>query len=200
VSPLFYIVANDVIAAAKYLGYGRLTRPVGGLSETYAPSRPVLISLRILFELLMISFWIGLWRAAPHNRALRVTTVLMIGVAALGLLAFPFPMVADQVPVANTMRTIIWGVVTPLLMLADMGVSAAVFGKRFHFFVIPTMVALVTCSAGETALWFGVAERALIGVWLLQVAVLATTLLRAPATTASRNVEAPMAVPRVVAW
>jgi hypothetical protein len=190
-SPLYYVVVNDVVAAMRYPGYDRISRPVSELSATYAPSRPILVPLLVIFELLMIAFWIGAWRSAQNNRALRITTGLMIAFAALGLLSFPFPMKTDEVLGANTIHTIIWGVITPLLMLAGIGVSAAAFGKRFRLYAILTLVALVAFSvwagieaaqveAGGTSRWFGIMERALIGMWLQWVAVLAITLLRVP--------------------
>jgi protein-S-isoprenylcysteine O-methyltransferase Ste14 len=188
-APLYFIVVNDVVAAMHYPGYDRISRPVSELSATYAPSRPILVPLLVIFELLMIAFWIGVWRSAQNNRALRITTGLMIAFAVLGLLAFPFPMKADEVLGANTIHTIIWGMITPLLMLAGMGVSAAAFGKRFRLYAILTLVALVAFSvwsgieaaqveSGGISRWFGIAERALTGVWLQWVAVLAITLLR----------------------
>lgn len=189
-APLYYVIINDVVAAMRFEGYDRVARPVSELSATYAPTRPLLVPLGIIFEALMIAFWIGVWQSAPHNRALRVTTGLMLGFAALGLLAFPFPMAADdEVLGANTIHTIIWGVITPLLMLAGIGVSAAAFGKSFRLYAVLTLMALVAFSivsgiqaaqvqAGQTILWFGVTERALIGAWLLWVEVLAIVLLR----------------------
>ena len=201
-APMFYVVANDIIAAGLYPGYDRIARPVSELSATYAPSRPVLVPLGVVFELLMLAFWIGVWRAARTNRALRTTSALMLGFAALGLLAVPFPMVADEVLGANTVHTIIWGAITPLLMLAGIGISAAAFGKAFRFYAILTLVALVAFSAvagiqaaqvnaGEPVRWFGVTERALIGVWLLWVAVLAVSLLRARPAVSPRQPEEP---------
>ena len=63
-------------------------------------------------------------------------------------------MVTDEVLGANTIHTIIWGVLTPLLMLAGIGASAAAFGKAFRLYAILTLVALVACSvlAGILAL------------------------------------------------
>ena len=115
----------------------------------------------------------------------------MLGFRALALLAVPFPMVADEVLGANTIHTIIWGVLTPLLMLAGIGASAAAFGKAFRLYAILTLAALVAFSAlagaqaaqvnaGEPVRWFGVTERALIAPWLLWVTVLAISILRAP--------------------
>ena len=137
VAPVFYVVMNDVVAASLYPGDDRIARPVS--------------------ELLMIAFWIGVWRAARNNRSLRITTGLMLGFAALGLLAFPFPMRTDEVLGANTIHTIIWGVITPLFMLAGIGVSAAAFGKAFRIYALLTlMVAQVSgLKPGEFVLTLG---------------------------------------------
>jgi len=196
-SPLYYVVINDVVAAMLYPGYDRLSRPVSELSATYAPSRPVLVPLLVIFEVLMIAFWIGAWQSAQKNRALQTTSGLMLGFAILGLLAFPFPMTTNEVLGANTIHTIIWGIITPLLMLAGIGISAAAFGKAFRLYVILTLIALIALSitsgiqaaqitVGTPVLWFGITERALIGVWLLWVLVLAIILLRTQRTIAPR--------------
>jgi hypothetical protein len=205
-APIYYVVINDVVAASLYPGYNPVSRPVSELTATYAPTRPVLVPLLVIFDLLIIPFWIGVWRAAGANRALRLTSGLMLGFRALALLAFPLPMVADEVLGANTIHTIIWGVITPLLMLAGIGASAAAFGKTFRLYTILTLVALVAFSvltgiqataanAGEPVRWFGVAERALIGVWLQWVAVLALVLLRAQRTLAPRQPGEPTGKP-----
>ena len=189
-APIYYVVVNDVVAASLYPGYDPISQPVSELTATYAPTRPVLVPLLVVFDLLIIPFWIGVWRAARANRALRLTSGFMLGFRALALLSFPFPMVADEVLGANTIHTIIWGVLTPPLMLAGIGASAAAFGKAFRLYAILTLMALVVFSvftgiqaaqvnAGEAGRWFGLTERALIGVWLQWVAVLALVLLRA---------------------
>lgn len=210
VATLYYVVVYDVVAVPLYPGFDRLARPMSELSATYAPSRAVLVPLLFFWELMMIAFWIGVWRSAGHNRPLRITTALMLGFAAMALLSFPFPMAADEVLGVNTIHSIIWGVITPVLMLGGIGVSAAAFGKRFRLYAIVTLLALVAASiwtgilagqanAGETVRWFGVAERAITGLWLQWVVVLAITLLRSPAATAPRQSEKPAAVPQAVA-
>jgi hypothetical protein len=189
-APIYYVVVNDVVAASFYPGYDPIARPLSELTATYAPTRPILVPLLVAFDLLIIPFWIGVWHAARANPALRLTSGLMLAFRALALLAFPFPMVADEVLGANAVHTVIWGVLTPLLMLAGIGTSAAAFGTAFRRYAIPTLVALVAFSvltgieaaqvtAGGPGHWFGITERALIGVWLQWVAVLAIALLRA---------------------
>ena len=188
-APIYYVVVNDVIAASLYPGYDRVSRPVSELSATYAPSRAVLVPLLFIFDLLIIPFWIAVWRAEPTNRALRITAALMLGFRALAMLAFPFPLVADEVLGPNSIHTIVWGVLTPVLMLAGIGVSAAAFGTSFRMYASLTLVALLALSAfagiqaaqltaGTSVQSFGLTERALIGCWLLWVAVLAITLLQ----------------------
>ena len=199
IAPLFYTVANDVIAASLYPGYERISRPVSELSATYAPSRAVLVPLQLVFELLMITFWIGVWRVASKNRALRITAGVMLGFVVLGLLAFPYAMTTNEVLGANTIHTIIWGVITPLLMLVGIGVSAAAFGRLFRIYVIATLVALVASSAvtgmlaaqvtaGQSVGWFGVWERLLQGVWLQWVFVLSIVLLRKRGASAAKDI------------
>jgi hypothetical protein len=203
-APIYYIVVNDLVAASLYPGYDRIARPVSELSATYAPTRPVLVPLLVIFDLLIIPFWIGVWRAAGANRALRLTSGLMLAFRVLALLAFPFPMRADEVLGVNTIHTIIWGVLTPLLMLAGIGASAVAFGKTFRLYAILTLVALVALSvhtglqaaqvnAGESVRWFGITERALIGVWLQWVAGLAFALWQSQTSSpaAARSLAAP---------
>jgi hypothetical protein len=202
VAPIYYVVINEAVGVLFYPGYDPISRPVSELSATYATTRPVLVPLLFVFDLLIIPFWIGVWGAAQANRALRLTSGLMLGFRLLALLAFPFPMVADEVLGANTIHTIIWGVITPLLMLAGIGASAMAFGKTFRVYAVLTLVALVSFSAltgiqaaqvnaGEPARWFGVAERALIGAWLQWVAVLAITLLLGQRSPTARHMGKP---------
>ena len=152
VASVLHIAMDDVIAVVPRLRPHRATRqravrdlrPVAG--HPYSAGDPLRApDDRVLDR--------GLARR-PGNRALRLTSGLMLGFAALGLLAFPFPMVTDEVLGANTIHTIIWGVLTPLLMLAGIGASAAAFGKAFRLYAILTLVALVACSvlAGILAL------------------------------------------------
>jgi hypothetical protein len=189
IAPAYFIFINDVIAVMLYPGYDRITRPVSELSATYAPSRPLLLPLLIIFQLLMMGFWIGVWQVSNHNRYLRISGIVMVVFTVLGILAYPFPMTTNEVWGANTIHSIIWGIVAPILMFFGIGVSAFAFGKRFQVFAALIVCALVIFSiltgveaarviSGETHTWFGIVERALIGTWLTWVFVLAITLLR----------------------
>ncbi len=78
---------------------------------------------------------------------MRLTAGVMLAFVLLGLLSTPFAMVSDEVLGANIIHTVIYGMLTPLLMLAGIGASAAALGKTFRLYAIVTLLALVTFSA-----------------------------------------------------
>jgi hypothetical protein len=205
-APVLYVVGSDAIAASLYPGYDRIARTVSELSATFAPSRPFLVPLLVMFQLLMAAFGVGVWASAGENRALRIVSGLVLGFAVLGLVATPFPMTTKEFLGANTIHTVIWGVITPLIQFPAIGVSAAAFGKAFRLYAILTLVVLaavsvlagiqaVQANAGGSLGRFGMTERALIGVWFQWVAVFAIALLRAQHTGAPRQLGKPAVTP-----
>jgi hypothetical protein len=84
---------------------------------------------------------------------------------------------------------IVFAMVTVLLMTLAIGFGAAAFGSRFRLYSITTVVTLIAfgaltsfsaprISANLPTPWIGLWERINIGVFLLWVIVLATTVLR----------------------
>jgi hypothetical protein len=191
VSSVLYVVANDVLAAARYEGYNRISDPISALSAVGAPSGPFLLPFIVAYDVLLVAFGAGVWRAAHGRRALRAAGGFVAGVGALGLVGFPFPMVPGGLA-ENVVHSLLMGVLTPLFTFLAVGFGAAAFGRRFRLYSVLTIVALLVggaftgietarVAAGEPALWFGLAERILFGPFLLWVAVLAALLLRAEA-------------------
>lgn len=188
VASLLYVIANDVIAAMRYPGYSRISQPLSQLSATFAPSRPLLVPLIVLYAMLMLAFGVGVWQSAQGKRALRITSGLLIAGAALCLVSLAFPM--TRLDLSDTMHNILSGTLTPLLMFVTIGFGAAALGKWFRLYSILTIVVLLLggvlsgmqvaqIAAGESVNWFGLTQRILTGAWLLWVAVLAVVLLRA---------------------
>ena len=197
-SSLFYALANDVVAASIYGGYSRISRAISELSATYAPSRPVLVPLLIVYEGLVIGFGVGVWQSARGKRALRITSALLIGGATLGLAGLAFPLtqppsaqvVGGNLPLSDTMHNIVNGGLGHLLMLVTYGFGAAALGKRFRLYSIATAAAelaggllmFLTASGAlgaEAQHWVGAAERVMAAAWLLWVGVFSIALLRA---------------------
>ena len=190
-SSLLYAAVN-VVAPLRYPGYDLPSQAVSELSAIGAPTRPLMIATGILYNLFVLAFAWGVWRASPTNRPLRVVGALL---AAFAILGFAAPFTAMQQrgePFALTdAMHIAATVLTVLLMLLAIGFGAAALGPRFRDYSIATLLVHLVfgawagaegprLAAGLPTPWIGVTERINIGVFLLWVVVLATVLLRAP--------------------
>lgn len=86
---------------------------------------------------------------------------------------------------ANTMHSIVMGVIVVFILLA-IGFGAVAFRKWFRFYSIGTILILLVAgavafwlaAAVQPGPWFGVIERINVYGYLLWVAVLAIVLLR----------------------
>lgn len=185
-SSLVYLALD--LTALRYPGYSITGQTISELSAIGAPSRPAAVAIGIAYDVLLIAFGVGVWRAAPENRALRAAGVLLIAVGAIGF-AWP-PMHVRGVPFTrtDTMHIVFAGVASSLIVLA-VACGAAAFGARFRSYSIVSIAIMLLCggwagaqgariAAGLPTPWVGVAERADLGAYLLWVAVLAAALLR----------------------
>jgi len=156
------------------------------------------IRLGVLYTLLVIGFGWGVMESAGGNRPLRVVGGLMLAYGSLGIL-WPFaPMHLRETLAAggatwNDTMHVALASVTVVLMLIAIGVGAAALGPRFRVYSIASLVILLTfgvltfldaprVQANLPTPWVGVWERINVGVFLLWIVVLATALLRIPAT------------------
>jgi Protein of unknown function (DUF998) len=198
VSSLLYVAMN-VFVAMQWEGYSSASQTVSELSAIGAPTRRQWVALGIAYTLLVIAFGLGVWGSARRNRPLRVVGGLMVSYGVISL-AWPFaPMHlrGERLSLTDTMH-IVLAIVTVLLMLLAIGFGTAAFGTRFRLYSIATLMILLAfgaltfrdgprIAANLPTPWVGVWERINIGVFLLWVVVLATTLLRVPATAAGRS-------------
>jgi hypothetical protein len=200
-SSLLYVVANDVVAAARWEGYSRIDQAVSELSSIGAPSRPILVPwLALTYTPLVIAFGVGVWHSARGKRALRAAGAFLVAYGATGPLWLPFPMSRREeiestatLPLTDLMHGIL-GAVTILAYLGAIGFGAAALGKRFRLYSFATMAAVgvfgvLTFTSGpqlqpgEPTPWLGVIERTMLGAFLLWVVVLAVALWRQPEET-----------------
>jgi hypothetical protein len=188
VSSVLYVGMN-VIAAALYPGYSSASQTVSELSAIDAPTRPLWVSLAILYSLLIISFGFELRRSS--NGRLRIVGLLFILNGFLGF--FWPPMHQRQVLAAgggtlsDTLH-IAFTVVTVPLMILIIGFGAAALQRPFKIFSNMTLGLLITfgiltaidsphISSNLPTPWIGIWERINIGVYLIWVAVLSIQLL-----------------------
>ncbi len=187
-------VAMNLLVPLQWPGYSSASQVISELSAIGAPTRALWIWLGILYTLLVTAFAWGVWKAGHGNRSLRIAGALLIAYGGLGIL-WPFaPMhlretlAAGGATSSDTLHLAL-GAVTEGLYLLALGFAAAALGRGFRIYSIVTVAVLMLfgaltfrdaagLSANAPTPLIGVWERINIGVFLLWVVVLATTLLR----------------------
>src|SRR3954466_11588589 len=186
--------AMTLFIARQWAGYSSASQTISELSAVGAPTRPLWVPAGAVYTILVTAFGCGVWRSAGRNRPLRIAAGLIAVYGSLGLLWPLAPMhlrdalAAGGSTVSDTMHLVLAGV-TVLLMLLAIGFGAAAFARRFRIYSVTTLVilfafgALTFVNAPRVATnlptpWVGIWERINIGLFLLWLLVLATTMLR----------------------
>jgi hypothetical protein len=189
-SSLLY-VGTDILGGMLWEGYSFTSQFVSELSAIGAPSRPLVVPLFIIYDVLFFAFGWGVWGLAGQKRALRFIGGLLVGMGVINFVAVFFPMHlrGAEVTFTDIMHATLAGV-TVLFILLMLGFGATAFGKWFRLYSIGTLLTLLVIGAfpwlGGAQLvvqqptpWAGVTERIMIYGYLLWVVVLAIVLLRA---------------------
>ncbi len=207
-SSLLY-VAMTMLVAMQWEGYSSASQTISELSAIGAPTRSLWVVPGAIYTVLVTAFGWGVWKSAGRSRALRIAGGLILAYGALGVL-WPFaPMhlretlAAGGGTLSDTIHLVLASV-TVLLMLLAISFAATAFGTRFRVYSLATL-AILTAFGALTFLdapriaanlptpWIGVWERINIGVFLLWVVVLATTLLRVKDAAAATDRRDPLA-------
>lgn len=193
-SSLLY-VATDVLAAILYGGDHSFTsRAVSELMARGAPTERLVDPLFLLYDVLVMAFAVGVWRSSDRMRV-HVTAGLLFAYAALGLLGptmFEMNVRGTGDPRADVLHVAVTAVLG-LFILAAVLVGALAWRRRFRLYSLGTLLVLVVfafltafasrgISTGQPTPWLGILERIDIGAFLLWVAVLSVSLLRAQAS------------------
>ncbi len=190
-SSLLY-VGTDILAAMQWEGYSYISQAVSELQAIGAPTRPLVVSLFTIYNVLVIAFGLGTWATANRKRALRFTGILLIGYGIVGqvaLLFFPMHLRGAEGTISDTMHAT-FTIVIVIFTLLSIGFGAVALGKRFRLYSVGTILILLLfgvlaglhgprIAAQLPTPWFGVMERINIFASLLWVLVLAIILLRA---------------------
>jgi hypothetical protein len=190
---VLYPVANDVVAAAMYDGYDRISQAVSELSAAGAPSRPFLVAAGLVFSILQLGFGIGIWQSAHGKRSIRVTGALMFAHGVMSFLWFFAPMSQREVIAAGGATSadamhLALGAGTGLFVAAYVTAFAVANGWAFRVYSLVTLATALVfgllsaqvdkVEAGDPTPYMGLLERIGIGAWLLWMAVVAVILLR----------------------
>jgi len=201
-SSLLY-VAMTIFVAMQWDAYSSASQTISELSAIGAPTRSLWAVPGAIYTILVTAFGWGVWKSAGRSRALRIAGGLIVAYGSLGVL-WPFaPMhlretlAAGGGTLSDTMHLVLASA-TVLLMLLAIGAAAAAFGIWFRVYSLATLAILAAfgaltfldaprLSANLPTPWIGVWERINVGVFLLWVVVLATTLLRGKGAAAATD-------------
>jgi hypothetical membrane protein len=170
-SPILYGV-SDVLAGMHWPGYSFRDQTISELAAVGAPSRPLFAVLLLIVYGLMLAFGIGIWKASPKNRRLRVVggLVVCVGVMAMTVGQFaPMRLRGTEQGIAGTLH-LLEGLVAMLMIFTTMGIAANAFGAHFRVYTIATIVLALGFGAwagldaprieqGLATPWVGVKER-----------------------------------------
>jgi hypothetical membrane protein len=190
-APLLYF-AMLMWIPTLWPGYSSTSQTISELSAIGAPTRSLWFPLGLVYTLLLAAFGWGVWASAQRARALRVAGVMLFAAAVFGLFWPPMHLrdvLAEGGGTLTDTLHIVWTAVNGLLMMIAMGFAAAALAKRFRFYSIASIAALLVTGAitSEDAPrlqanlptpGMGVWERINVGVMMLWLVVLAVALLR----------------------
>lgn len=173
-------------------GYSSASQTVSELSAIDAPTRSLWVPLGFVYTLLLAAFGWAVWAGAQGTRSLRVVGALLLVAGVFGLFWPPMHLrevLAEGGKTLTDTLHIVWTAVNGLLLMIAMGFAATALGKRFRFYSIGSIAALLVTGAitSEDASrleanlptpGMGVWERINVGVMMLWFLVLALALLR----------------------
>jgi hypothetical protein len=197
-SSVLYVLMN-IFVPMQFEGYSIPSQTVSELSAIDAPTRPLWVSLAMIYILLFAAFGWGIRKSANGNRPLRIVGVLIIVYVIINFYWPPMHLRGNEQTLTDTLH-IVWAMMTLLLMMLIMGFGAAALGRSFRLYTIATFVVFITFGVliGTEAPGIpknfptpniGTWERINIGAFMLWVIVFATVLLRRQRLSHGRHVQ-----------
>jgi hypothetical protein len=192
-SSVLYLAA-DVYAWSRYPGYNPASQVFSELLAEGAPTRSFMVALSgAPYNLLVAALGVGVWASPGRKRVSRITGA-MLGLYAilsfLGGTVFQMDVRGTEGTARGELHPLATAVMV-LFMLLSIGLGAFLHGMRFRLYSIGTLLTVVVfagltflyaprIAANEPTPWLGLIERVSIYAWMLWVAVLAISCLRAP--------------------
>ncbi|UCF59020.1 MAG: DUF998 domain-containing protein [Candidatus Bathyarchaeota archaeon] len=102
-------VGNDIVAGTLWQGYSFTDQAVSELSAIGSPTRSLVVSVSLVYDVLMIAFGLGVW-THTRQRSLRLIGSLAVIIGALGFAGVPFPLQlgVTEATFTNTMHSFQW--------------------------------------------------------------------------------------------
>jgi hypothetical membrane protein len=192
VSSLFYVVTLS-LGAMRWEGYSATSQAISELFAIGAPTRSFIATLLVVYALLIYAFGLGIWQSEGAGRVLRAAAILIIGKEVFGVVATvvtPMHLRGMEANVSDTLHAAFTVVGVFLCMLPAMILGAVALGKRFRIFTIVIILIFFVAAvwtfsdaarigANLPTPWLGIQERINAFSYMVWIAVLSITLLRA---------------------
>lgn len=192
VSGLVYLAA-DAIASTVLQGYVFQNQAVSELLAIEASTRPLMLALMSVYNLLILAFAVGVWAAAGVRRSLRITSVMLVIYAVVGELTqlfSPMHVRGSGAITATDMGHILLTAVEVLSIVLFISLGSGARGRGFRVYSIVSILLIMaggiitgalsthmTALASSTPL-AGLAERVNIYGTMIWIAALGFALMR----------------------
>jgi len=192
VSSILYI-GGEIAASMSWAGYSYANQAVSELVAIGAPTRPFMLALFAVYNLLVIAFAAGVWRSAGTKRPMRIAAVMLIVYAVVGQVTQVFsPMnPRGSVATATDVGHIVLTTVEVLSIVAFIAFGSGARGGGFRIYSVVSILVIMAggivtgmLSTQMTALasstpWAGLTERVNIYGTMLWIAAFALARIRA---------------------
>jgi hypothetical protein len=186
-------ILGDIVASSIYPGYRYFDQMVSQLSAVGAPTRPLMLTLYPIFNILMAVFGIGVLVSAGRKASVRITGVLIVFYAIVQLAMSLFPQLSMQLSgdFAANIPHMIATALTVLLLILFIAFGAFSDGKSFRIYSFITILIMLVFGAltsvqapklddNFSASGFGAIERVCVYapmIWLLAFALVRLKVL-----------------------
>jgi len=189
-SSVVYIV-TDLIASWWDTDYSILDQNYSELLATGAPTRPGMLVATVIYNLLVISFAIGIWIRGSSGRTAQLTAGMLFMYAITGFLGGAIFQMDQRGAEATTRGSLhpIMTMIMSLFLLLAMIFAASLYGRNFRIYTYVTVAVLITfgiitslqvpqLADGKATPWMGLTERVNIYATMLWIAILSIMMLR----------------------
>ena len=152
---------GDVLSGLLYDGYSHLDQAISELSAFGSPVRPLMVTVILIHNVLLLTFGIGVLRVARRRTVwwigvLQVAELVLVGIATHTFWAMSSRDMATGFN--DTMHIILSGVFS-LLVLAMMILSAVAYPGWFRVYAVATMIAVVGFGIASSLAMRGIEQN-----------------------------------------
>jgi hypothetical membrane protein len=152
---------GDVLSGLLYHGYSYIDQAISELSAFGSPVRPLMVTVILIHNVLLLAFGIGLLRVARRSSlwwigALQVAEFVLVGIATHTFWAMSS---RDMATGFNDTMHITMSVVFSLLVVAMMVLSAVAYPGWFRLYALATTVMVVGFGMASSLAMRGIEQN-----------------------------------------